>query len=71
MLDLGWLNWFAYFWLLKWQMFARGFLINRFLFASVYCIRNVWNVGLPVISLGVIRSKFYYLSCHYAIFNAC
>ena len=43
-------------------MFTRGFLINTFLFAGVYCIRNVWNVGLSVISLGVIRSKFYYLS---------
>ena len=48
-------------------MFARGFLINRFLYAGVYCISNVWNVGLPVISLGVIRSKFHYpiLFCLY------
>ena len=65
LLDLAWLNSFLQFWLLNWQMFARGFLINRFLqtlYAGGYCIRNVWNVGLPVISLGVIRSKFHYLS---------
>ena len=50
-------------------MFARGFLINRFLYAGVYCIRNVWNMGLPVISLGVIRPKFYYLSLFFYIYT--
>ena len=36
-IDLAWRNGFLYYWVLKWQISARKFLIHGFLLAGVYC----------------------------------
>ena len=56
--DLAWLSRFLYFWVLKWQLSARRFLIHIFVLTSVYCILwVVWCTSFRVPSLKQMKES--------------
>ena len=63
----AWPNRFLYFWLLKWHVSARRFLIHRFLLAGVYCTCNDHKILLVyhVLTHVIFKVPFFCLLSQY------